>query len=39
MIPAHVSGLPIEEALRALALAGTSVVYVAVGLFAWLRRR
>jgi hypothetical protein len=39
MIPAHVAGLPVEETVRALALAGTSMVYVAVGLLAWLRRR
>ena len=39
MITAHVGGLPVEETLRALALAGTSIVYVAVGLLAWLRRR
>jgi hypothetical protein len=39
MIPAHVSGLPVEETLRALALAGTSIVYMAAALVAWLRRR
>jgi hypothetical protein len=36
---AHISGVPIEEGLRALALAGSALVYALAGALAWLRRR
>ena len=36
---AHVSGVPIEEAVRALAPAAAAMAYLAMGLVAWLRRR
>ena len=36
---AHVVGFPVEETVRALALAGASLLYIAAGALAWLRRR
>ena len=36
---AHISGLPLEEGLRALALAGSALLYSIAAAFAWLRRR
>jgi hypothetical protein len=36
---AHISGVPVEETLRALAMAGASLLYIAAAAFAWLRRR
>jgi hypothetical protein len=39
MIPAHVAGLPLEEGVRALALAGSALAYSAAVMLAWLRRR
>ena len=36
---AHISGVPVEETVRALALAGASLLYIAASALAWLRRR
>jgi hypothetical protein len=36
---AHVAGLPVEESVRMLAPAGAAMLYMAVGLVAWLRHR
>ena len=36
---AHIGGLPVEEGLRALALAGSALLYSVAAALAWLRRR
>ena len=36
---AHVGSFPVEEGLRALALAGSALLYTIAGALAWLRRR
>ena len=36
---AHIAGLPVEEGVRALALAGSALLYTIAAMFAWLRRR
>ena len=36
---AHIAGVPVEETMRALAMAGASVLYIAAAALAWLRRR
>jgi hypothetical protein len=36
---AHVAGLPVEEALPALAPACAAIAYMTAGFLAWLRRR
>jgi hypothetical protein len=36
---AHIGGVPVEEGVAALAPAGAAMVYMALGAFAWLRRR
>jgi hypothetical protein len=39
MTLAHIAGVPVEEGVRALALAGSALVYTAAVMLAWLRRR
>jgi len=36
---AHLAGVPVEEGMRALALAGSALVYTFAVAVAWLRRR
>ena len=39
MTLAHIGGIPVEEGLRALALAGSALLYSIAAALAWLRRR
>jgi hypothetical protein len=36
---AHISGIPVEEGVRALALAGSALLYALAAALAWLRHR
>ena len=36
---AHIGGVPVEEGVRALALAGSALVYALAAMLAWLKHR